>query len=60
MGAVFYEFRGAHQDGAFSRADQLYARLQQLIAKAEELVEPNAYGALLQRCHTAICLVLPK
>jgi predicted Zn-dependent peptidase len=48
-GAAFYAFWEAHQAGAYPRADQLYATLQRLIAKAEELVEPNAFGALLQR-----------
>ena len=46
--AAFYAFRDAHQQSATS-AGRLYEQLQQLVAQAEELVEPNAFGAMLQR-----------
>lgn len=47
--AAFYAFWEAHEAGQASRAGQLYAQLQQLVAAAGELVEPNAFGSLLQR-----------
>ena len=46
--AAFYAFRDAHQQSAAS-AGRLYEQLQRLVAQAEELVEPNAFGAMLQR-----------
>lgn len=47
--AAFYAFWEAHEAGQAARAGQLYAQLQQLVAAAGELVEPNAFGSLLQR-----------
>ena len=46
--AAFYAFWDAHKQAAPS-AGRLYQQLQQLVAQAEELVEPNAFGAMLQR-----------
>ncbi|KAK9915474.1 hypothetical protein WJX75_009718 [Coccomyxa subellipsoidea] len=46
---AFYAFWEAHEAGQAARAGQLYAQLQQLVAAAGELVEPNAFGSLLQR-----------
>ena len=46
--AAFYAFWDAHKHAAPS-AGRLYQQLQQLVAQAGELVEPNAFGAMLQR-----------
>ena len=46
--AAFYAFWDAHKQAAPS-AGRLYQQLQQLVTQAGELVEPNAFGAMLQR-----------
>ena len=46
--AAFYAFWDAHTQSA-SSSGRLYEQLQQLVAQAEELVEPNAFGAMLQK-----------
>ncbi|CAL5221368.1 g3548 [Coccomyxa viridis] len=45
---AFYAFWDAHTRSA-SSSGRLYEQLQQLVAQAEELVEPNAFGAMLQK-----------
>lgn len=47
--AAFYAFWEAHEAGQATRARQLYEQLQALEARAGQLVEPNAFGSLLQR-----------
>ena len=46
--AAFYAFWDAHKQAAPS-AGRLYQQLQQLVTQAGGLVEPNAFGAMLQR-----------
>ncbi|CAL8468516.1 g8056 [Coccomyxa elongata] len=46
---AFYAFWEAHEAGQATRAKQLYEQLQALEARAGQLVEPNAFGSLLQR-----------